>query len=354
MDWDVESLLRRNYNNKVSDIHLTAYSPIMLRVRGQLHRDSEWLLEPAHTERAARLLMNEEQYEQFTQDGECDFAYTLDGEHRFRVNVFRQRGSIAIAIRPIAAAAPSMEQLGLPPAAYRFVTQRQGLLLVTGPTGSGKSTTLAAMIHRINETLSGHIVTLEDPIEYVHPNRRSIVNQREIGSDTMSFPNGLRAALRQDPDVILVGEMRDLDTIRTAITAAETGHLVMATLHTQGAAQAVDRIIDVFPAEQQQQIRYQLSSTLLGVMSQRLLPTADGSSMAAAYEVLVNTPAIANLIRSNKSYQLYSAIQTGAADGMQTLDGAVRGLVDAGIVSGQTARRFNEGASHKDQLEQEW
>jgi len=353
MEWSMEELLRRAHDSNVSDIHMTAKSPIMFRVRGELQAQSASPLEPGHTEAAARKLMTDEQFEAFDRAGDIDFAYSLEGKRRFRVNAYRQSGAVALAIRPIGASVPGMEQLGLPAAAERFIARRQGLLLVTGPTGSGKSTTLAAMIGRINETFRGHIVTLEDPIEYVHSHRSCIVNQREIGSDTQSFASGLRAALRQDPDVILVGEMRDLDTIRTAITAAETGHLVLATLHTEGAPQAVDRMIDVFPAEQQQQIRFQLSGTLVGVISQRLLPSADGTGMAAAFEVLVNTPAVANLIRSNKGHQLRSAIQTGGIDGMQTMDAAIRRLVSTGAVTPQAARRCLEGLNTGDQLKWE-
>ncbi|WP_127533143.1 type IV pilus twitching motility protein PilT [Paenibacillus kobensis] len=352
MNWSMEELLRQAHDNNVSDIHMTAKSPIIFRIRGELQAEGQLPLEPEHTEAAARYLMTEEQFEAYDRSGDIDFAYSLEGKRRFRVNVYRQSGAVALAIRPIGSSIPGMGQLGLPGVAERLIMKRQGLLLVTGPTGSGKSTTLASMIGRINETFSGHIVTLEDPIEYVHPHRNCIVNQREIGSDTQSFASGLRSALRQDPDVILVGEMRDLDTIRTAITAAETGHLVLATLHTEGASQAVDRMIDVFPAEQQQQIRYQLSSTLVGVIAQRLLPAADGTSMTAAFEVLVNTPAIANLIRSNKGHQLRSAIQTGGTDGMQTMDSAIRRLVASGMVTTQTARRFLDGLNTGDQ--QRW
>ena len=288
----------------------------------------------------AKEITTEEQFERFQKAGELDFSYSLPGVCRFRVNIFRQRGSVGIVCRVINSEIPTLESLQVPPIIKEFAKHTQGILLVTGPTGSGKSTTLAAIIDYINETSSKHILTLEDPIEYLHTHKNSIVNQREIGQDSQTFGIALRAALRQDPDVILVGEMRDLDTIQTAITAAETGHLVLATLHTSGAAQTVDRIIDVFPAENQDQIRTQLASTLVGVISQRLLPIADGSGRIAAHEILVSNHAIANLIRSNKIHQIQTVLETSKASGMQTMNRAVLQLVKKGMVTRSSADEF--------------
>jgi twitching motility protein PilT len=278
-----------------------------------------------------------------------DMSYGIPNLSRYRVNIFKQKGNVSLTIRLIPTKIPAMEALGLPAMAEEFAKKPQGLLLVTGPTGSGKSTTLAAIIDYINRTRGDHIITLEDPIEFVHPHKASIVNQREIGVDTESFTSGLRAALRQDPDVILVGEMRDLETISIAITAAETGHLVFGTLHTADAPQTIDRIIDVFPPEAQQQIRVQLASVLLGVMAQRLLPTMDGNGRVAAIEVLVNTPAIANLIRSEKVHQIRSVLQTGKAQGMQTMDMALRDLLQKRLITVDAAKEAMFGFSEMQQ-----
>jgi twitching motility protein PilT len=276
-------------------------------------------------------------------------SYGIPNLSRYRVNIFKQKGNVSLTIRLIPTKIPAMEALGLPAMAEEFAKKPQGLLLVTGPTGSGKSTTLAAIIDYINRTRGDHIITLEDPIEFVHPHKACIVNQREIGVDTESFTSGLRAALRQDPDVILVGEMRDLETISIAITAAETGHLVFGTLHTADAPQTIDRIIDVFPPEAQQQIRVQLASVLLGVMAQRLLPTIDGNGRVAAIEVLVNTPAIANLIRSEKVHQIRSVLQTGKAQGMQTMDMALRDLLQKRSITVEAAKEAMFGFSELQQ-----
>ncbi|WP_058301595.1 type IV pilus twitching motility protein PilT [Gorillibacterium timonense] len=335
---DAEGLLRLAVDRQASDLHLTAGSPVMLRIHGSLKPAGNHVLRPEDTEAVARQLIPEADWGAFRQSGDLDFAYGIPEVARFRVNAYRQRAHVGLSIRIIPDRVPHLGELGLPPAAEWFASRPQGLLLVTGPTGSGKSTSLAAILDHINRTRSEHIITLEDPIEYLHESKRSIVNQREVGGDTESFARGLRAALRQDPDVILVGEMRDLETISTAITAAETGHLVFATLHTADAPQTIDRIIDVFPPGQQQQIRSQLSSVLLGVMAQRLLPTADGNGKIAAVEVLVNTPAIANLIRSEKVHQIRSAMQTGRGSGMQTMEQALRELIQAGSITAETAR----------------
>jgi twitching motility protein PilT len=273
-------------------------------------------------------MMTEEQIAAFEKQLELDFAYSVAGVSRFRVNVYQQRGSMGAAIRSIPMGVPTLEELMLPDIVRKLASLQRGLVLVTGPTGSGKSTTLAAMINYINQTRSVHIVTIEDPIEYLHKDVKSVINQREVGMDSHSFANALRHVLRQDPNVILIGEMRDLETIATAITAAETGHLVFATLHTQSAAQTVDRIIDVFPPHQQTQVRTQLSVALEGVLSQTLMPLTTGHGRVAAVEVMIANGAIRNLIREGKTYQIPSAIMSGGKEGMQTLNQVLRTLID--------------------------
>ncbi|WP_406676381.1 type IV pilus twitching motility protein PilT [Moorella sp. ACPs] len=337
---DIETILRAAAAAGASDVHLSVGLPPVFRVHGELQVQRQW--EPLDSEMTASLVrpMVGERWEVLQERGEIDLAYSLPGVSRFRVNVFHQRGSVGAAIRLIPREIPSLETLGLPPVVAELAERQHGLVLVTGPTGSGKSTTLAAMVDKINRERSCHIITLEDPIEYLHQHRRSIVNQREVGSDTQSFASALRAALRQDPDVILVGEMRDLETIATAITAAETGHLVLATLHTSSAIQSVDRIIDVFPPHQQGQVRIQLADTLEGVITQQLLPRADRKGRVAAVEVLIATPAVKNLIREGKTHQIVSSMQTGARYGMQTMDMALRQLVTRGVI---TDRELNNG-----------
>ncbi|MCD1257451.1 type IV pilus twitching motility protein PilT [Paenibacillus athensensis] len=330
--------MRLAQERKASDIHITVNSPVMFRIHGDLKPVNDQPLTPLQTLEMAKELMTSEQYEIFLEKGDMDLSYGIPDVSRYRVNAYKQKGNVSLTIRLIPSKIPAMEVLGLPPIAEEFARKPQGLLLVTGPTGSGKSTTLAAILDYINRSRSDHIITLEDPIEFVHPHKSCIVNQREIGVDTESFSSGLRAALRQDPDVILVGEMRDLETISIAITAAETGHLVFGTLHTADAPQTIDRIIDVFPSEAQQQVRVQLASVLLGVMAQRLLPTTDGSGRAAAIEVLVNTPAVANLIRSEKVHQIRSVMQTGKAQGMQTMEMALRELLQQRRISVESAK----------------
>jgi twitching motility protein PilT len=330
---DMKKLLHFAFRNHASDLHITTGITPIVRINGKLKRIGTEFITPDESMRMAKEITTDEQLERFHKAGELDFSYSLQGICRFRVNIFLQRGSVGIVCRVINSEIPTLESLSLPSITKEFAMQTQGILLVTGPTGSGKSTTLAAIVDYINETSSKHILTLEDPIEYLHTHKSSIVNQREIGQDSETFSIALRAALRQDPDVILVGEMRDLDTIQTAITAAETGHLVLATLHTSGAAQTVDRIIDVFPAEHQQQIRTQLASTLVGIISQRLLPKADGSGRIAALEVLVSNHAIANLIRSNKNHQIQTILETSKASGMQTMNRAVAQLVKKGMIT---------------------
>lgn len=331
-------LMKLAHDRKASDIHITVNSPAMFRIHGVLKPVNNHILTPAATLEMAKELMTNEQYELFLEKGDIDLSYGIADVSRYRVNIYKQKGNVSLTIRLIPNQIPAMEVLGLPAIAQDFAKKPQGLLLVTGPTGSGKSTTLAAILDYINRTRNDHIITLEDPIEFVHLHKSCIVNQREIGVDTQSFSSGLRAALRQDPDVILVGEMRDLETISIAITAAETGHLVFGTLHTADAPQTIDRIIDVFPSEAQQQVRVQLASVMLGVMAQRLLPTADGSGRVAAIEVLVNTPAVANLIRSEKVHQIRSVMQTGKAQGMQTLEMALRELLQQRAISVETAK----------------
>ena len=333
----IEELLQEAVARRASDLHLTVGMPPIIRVHGSLEKMNFPTLKPDDTRQLFESMTTDDRLRQFQEIGEVDFSHAIFGLSRFRVNAFRQRGAIAIAIRVISEKVPNLDELGLPDIIKTFSRKPRGLVLVTGPTGSGKSTTLAAMIDLINEERSCNILTLEDPIEYLHRHRNSLVNQREVGTDTQSFANGLRAALREDPDVILVGEMRDMETISIAVRAAETGHLVLATLHTGDAAQTVDRIIDVFPPHQQQQIRVQLSLTLQGIVAQQLLPQRDGSGRVAAVEVLVATPAARNLIREGKSHQLLSVIQTGAKSGMQSMDAALRDLCRSGIISDEEA-----------------
>ncbi|MCM3750066.1 PilT/PilU family type 4a pilus ATPase [Paenibacillus pasadenensis] len=321
-----------------SDLHLSPGAPPMLRIDGWLEAADDV---PLTGEECAELIVPllGKMKERFEAEGEADLAWETGGQ-RFRLNIFRQQGGVSLAARPIHAVIPTPESLGLQPQLREWAERRQGLLLVTGPTGSGKSSTLAALIGHLNRTGSRHIVTLEDPIEFLHAHDRSIVDQREIGRDTLSFASGLRAALRQAPDVIMVGEMRDPDTIAAALTAAETGHLVLSTLHTADAPQTIDRIIDVFPAERQAQIRTQLASLLLAVHSQRLLRRAGGGGRVLAAEVLVNTPAVANLIRTEKGHQLRSIMQTGRQQGMTTLENSVRELLGTGAADAAEAMAY--------------
>lgn len=334
---NLNELLRTAHERGASDLHLTVGAPPMIRLHGVLVPLAMERLTPQDTNGMARELLAGDAYEVLAEQGEYDFSWELEGVCRFRINAYRQRGTLSLAARIVPTRIPSPEELGLPDSLLEFAHRQQGLFLVTGPTGSGKSTTLASLIDHINKRMNKHIITLEDPIEYIHAHSQSIIEQREVGRDTQSFTKGLRAALRQDPDVILVGEMRDLETIATAITAAETGHLVLATLHTSDSPQTIDRIVDVFPPAQQQQIRVQLAAVLLGVVSQRLLPLAKGNGRVAAQEILVNTPAVANLIRSDKVHQIRTAMQTGKAQGMQTLDMHLQELVRRGAITEKTA-----------------
>jgi twitching motility protein PilT len=338
MDFDFAQLLLEVINRRASDLHLTAGAPPMVRVRGRLTPVEDFpKLTPQATREIVYSILSEGQRQKFETNWQLDFAYQIPGTARFRVNAYFQRGAVGAALRLIPFEVVPLETLGLPPAVREFADRPRGLVLVTGPTGSGKSTTLASLIDIINSNREEHIMTVEDPIEFLHQHKRCIVNQRELGADTLSFADALKAALRQDPDVILVGEMRDIETISTAITAAETGHLVFATLHTQDTPQTIDRIIDVFPSAQQGQIRAMLSVALQGIMTQMLLPTADGSGRCVAAEVLVPTPAVRNLIREAKSHQIYSVLQTGGQHGMQTMDASLAQLVRAGKITSQLA-----------------
>lgn len=336
---DINKLLKYAFEKRASDLHISVGTSPVFRIDGELKRLDLPPLTPEDTESMARTLIQEHMYHKFQEKGELDFSYGLAGVSRFRVNAYQQRGCTGIVARVIPTSVPTIESLCMPEILRKFSQKPQGLLLVTGPTGSGKSTTLAAMIDYINRTMRKHVITLEDPIEYLHKHRLSIVNQREIGFDTKDFASGLRAALRQDPDVILVGEMRDLETISTAITAAETGHLVLATLHTSDAPQTIDRIIDVFPGSQQPQMRTQLASVLVGIISQRLFPKVGGGRTVAT-EILVNTPAVANLIRSEKVHQIKSILQTSREMGMHTLETSIKELIASGTITMEAAQYF--------------
>ncbi|WEK53398.1 MAG: type IV pilus twitching motility protein PilT [Candidatus Cohnella colombiensis] len=336
----IVGLLISAHEAKASDLHLTVGSAPMMRVHGTLQPVGEVLLTADETLSMVNALLSDEQQERFNKMGEIDFSYELEGQSRYRVNAYRQRGRVSVAARTIPTQIPTLEQLQLPTILRSLAQKPQGLVLVTGPTGSGKSSTLAAMIDFINRNEKKHIVTLEDPIEYLHSHQASIIDQREVGADTLSFANGLRAALRQDPDVILVGEMRDLETISAAVTAAETGHLVFATLHTTDAPQTIDRIIDAFPGHQQAQIRTQLAAVLVAVISQRLFPLANGRGRACAAEIMINTPAVGNLIRTEKVHQIKSTMQTGRQYGMITLEMAIQELLQTGAINAQAAKAY--------------
>ncbi|TCI23449.1 type IV pilus twitching motility protein PilT [Exiguobacterium sp. SL-10] len=330
----IEVILTKAVEQRASDIHLTAGSPPIIRVDGSLITMGDEKVLPLHIESYLKEIMTDEMRGRLDMQRDLDFSFGVPRVSRFRVNAYYQRGTVAIAFRSISGEIPTMNELDLPQVLKRLIEKPYGLILVTGPTGSGKSTTLAAMIHEINRTQRKRIITLEDPIEYLHSHDQSIVDQREIGSDVMKFVDGLRAALRQDPDVILLGEMRDLETISTAMTAAETGHLVMATLHTSSAMSTVSRVIDAFPAEQQDQIRTQLANVLLGVVSQRLFPRVDvPKGRVAAMEIMIGNPAVANLIRNEKEFQLPTVIQTNRQNGMQTMDMAIEQLVRQGVIN---------------------
>src|SRR6266542_4268558 len=330
----VQELLGHALALDASDLHVTVGAKPTVRVHGDLRAlDQYEILEPDQVRRMIYAVLTQRQRERFEQELELDLSYSLPGKARFRVNVYFQRDAVGAAFRFIPFNIRSIEELGLPAQVCDFARLPRGLVVVTGPTGSGKSTSLAALIDIVNTERDVHIMTVEDPIEYLHRHKRALVNQREVGADTHSFAQALKHVLRQDPDVILVGEMRDLETISTAITAAETGHLVFATLHTQDAPQTVDRIIDVFPSSQQQQIRVQLAITLQGVVAQQLIPNDEGTGRVAASEVLIVTPAVRNLIREGKTHQIYSAMQAGRKFGMSAMDSSLATLVAEGRIT---------------------
>ncbi len=334
---DLKELLKSCIQNKASDLHLTENSPPILRIDGKLTPLPHKALTKEELKKGIYGLMTDNQKEKFERDYELDFSLALDDLERFRVNVHIQRGSVEAAFRRIPQEIPNIADLGLPPAVYEFAKKSRGLVLITGPTGTGKTTTLAALINFINEERSCMMMCVEDPIEFIHKNKKSVIKQREVYSDTHSFAEALKRCLRQDPDVIVVGEMRDLETISTALTAAETGHLVLATLHTPDAAQTIERIIDVFPSHQQQQVRLQLSAAIQGIMCQILLPRAEGTGRVLATEVLVATPGIRNLIREQEVEQIPTAIQTGMQYGMHTMDMCLKMLYKKGVITYEEA-----------------
>jgi twitching motility protein PilT len=338
MNFDFADILIETLDRRASDLHITAGAPPTLRLRGRLSPLEGFpVLTPSDTREIVYAILNNEQRQRLETNLQVDLAYAIPGRARFRVNAYFQRSAIGAAFRLIPSEIASAESLGLPPVVHEFAKKPRGFVLFTGPTGSGKSTSLASIIDEINANTEQHIMTIEDPIEFLHSHKKCIINQRELGTDAESFALALRAALRQDPDVILVGEMRDLETISTALTAAETGHLVFATLHTQDTPQTIDRVIDVFPPHQQHQVRVMLSVALQGIVTQTLLPTADGAGRCLAAEVLVPTPAIRNLIREGKTHQIYSVLQTSAAAGMQTMDASLATLVRSGKITRQLA-----------------
>ena len=329
----MEDLLRLAIDEGASDIHLSVGSAPVLRMRGELIKLDVAPLTAEDTEMLARAVTSETNLQRVKEEGSVDFAFSYRDTDRFRANVYRQKGSIGVALRLIPKRLMTLEEIGMPPAVRSLLSLPRGLILVTGPTGSGKTTSLASMLNVINESSRHHILTIEDPIEYYHDHKRGIVNQREIGVDVPNFAEALRRALRQDPDVILVGEMRDLETMEIAITAAETGHLVFATLHTTGASRTVDRIVDSFPMEKQEQIRVQLSTNLKAVLSQLLIPRIDGKGRVGAFELMINTPSIASLIRDNKTFRISTDIQTGAKYGMVSLETSLVDLFNRTLIS---------------------
>ena len=335
---DITQLLAFAVKNKASDLHLSTGLPPMIRVNGDVRRINVEPLDHKQVHDMVYDIMNDAQRKHYEETLDCDFSFEIQGLARFRVNAFNQMRGAAAVFRSIPSKILTLEQLNAPRIFADLVLKPRGLILVTGPTGSGKSTTLAAMINHLNETEYGHVLTVEDPIEFVHESKRCLINQREVGPHTLSFNNALRAALREDPDAILVGELRDLETIRLAITAAETGHLVLGTLHTSSAAKTMDRIIDVFPAGEKDMVRSMISESLVGIVSQTLCKLKDGSGRVAAHEILLGTPAVRNLIRESKIAQIYSAIQTGNNVGMQTLDQNLLDMVRARSISPAEAR----------------
>ncbi|MBI4558994.1 MAG: type IV pilus twitching motility protein PilT [Candidatus Hydrogenedentes bacterium] len=334
---ELQQLFELVEKQKASDLIISAGAPPMLRVNGKLYRTKNESLTPEQAKQLVFAVLTADQKKQFEENKELDFSLASGRKHRFRVNVYLQKQAVTAAFRPIPDKIPSLDELGLPESVEEFAKAKQGLILVTGPTGHGKTTTQASILDLINNSRECHIITIEDPIEYVHQHKKSIVDQREVGEDTHSFIEALKYVLRQAPDVILIGEMRDLETIQAALRAAETGHLVLATLHTNDAIQTVDRVVDVFAAEQQQQVRFMLSMTLLAVISQRLIPRADGKGRVLACELLKNTTAVANHIREGKTHQVYSTMEMASKDGMITMDKAIKNLYMEGLISYEDA-----------------
>ena len=336
---DISDLLAFSVKNKASDLHLSSGLPPMIRVHGHVRKINLPALDHAQVQAMVFEVMSDGQRKTFEETLECDFSFEIPNLSRFRVNAFNQNRGAGAVFRTIPSVVLTLDELKAPKIFKEIAETPRGLVLVTGPTGSGKSTTLAAMVDYVNENDQGHILTVEDPIEFVHTSKKCLINQREVGTHTQSFANALRAALREDPDVILVGEMRDLETIRLALSAAETGHLVFGTLHTSSAAKTIDRVVDVFPAAEKEMVRSMLSESLRAVISQTLCKTKDGEGRVAAHEIMIGTPAIRNLIRENKLAQMYSAIQTGQNVGMQTLDQGLQVLVSRGVISAGEARK---------------
>ncbi|MEA5098236.1 MAG: type IV pilus twitching motility protein PilT [Burkholderiaceae bacterium] len=335
---DISELLAFAVKNNASDLHLSSGMPPMIRVHGDVRRINLPVMPHQEVHTMMYDIMSDGQRKTYEERLECDFSFEIPGLARFRVNAFNQDRGAAAVFRTIPSKVLTLEQLGCPKIFADLSLRPRGLVLVTGPTGSGKSTTLAAMVNHVNETINSHIITIEDPIEFLHESKHCLINQREVGSDTLSFDNALRSALREDPDVILVGELRDLEPIRLALTAAETGHLVFATVHTSSAAKTIDRVVDVFPAEEKEMVRAMLSESLVAVITQTLLKRKDESGRVAAHEIMIATPAIRNLIRENKIAQMYSSIQTGHSVGMQTLDQCLTDLVRRNVIAAPIAR----------------
>lgn len=346
----LNELLTIAIKNKCSDMHITVGSPPVMRKHGLFVNVGERVLSDEDAKQIIYPMLSERHKEALAETGETDLAISTEDGHRFRINVFMQKNGHSAAIRLLNSAIPSFIELGLPETVARLANKSKGLVLVTGPTGSGKSTTLACMINKINIERDDHIITLEEPIEYLHSHKKSIINQREIGKNSKSFSSALRAALRQDPDVILIGEMRDLETIAIALTAAETGHLVLSTLHTIGAAKTIDRIIDAFPPHQQQQIRTQLSTVLQGVVSQQLIPKKDKEGRVAAVEVMMSTPAVRNLIREGKTFQIQNVMQTSASHGMKSMDHSIYDLYKNKVISAENAMMYSVDADYLNKL----